>query len=285
MKISVYITSYNQKEYLKVAVDSVLAQTLQPYEIVIVDDCSSDGSQEVINEYCEAHPSLIKAHFNNENKGITKSRNVALSLVTGEYTTWLDGDDKYLPEKLEVQAKVVRQSGADVVYTNFYYSKSDINEYHRIWCSNRNELPSSSHIYFDVIARNFPQSTLFRYELVQTDLLKNVGGYDEQLKIYEDFDFRIRLTKNSKVSYSFLPLSVYRLHEEGLSRAKKDLHLDSLKYIYSKYESDVQALPEPKRTEIQSSIQKVFAIFEPPKQLQPSLISRIKGKLLKWIRS
>ena len=95
MKISVYISSYNQKEYLQVAIESVLNQTFLPYEIIIVDDCSSDGSQELIKEYSKKY-SFIRYVFHKENKGIAQVRITALSKVTGDFVTYLDGDDLYL---------------------------------------------------------------------------------------------------------------------------------------------------------------------------------------------
>ncbi len=99
MNISVYITSYNQQEYLKEAIESVLSQTLLPKEIWVIDDASTDGSQETIRNYINKYPNLIKAHFNDTNKGITFCRNKGISLVSEEYATWLDGDDIYLPQK------------------------------------------------------------------------------------------------------------------------------------------------------------------------------------------
>ena len=93
MKISVYITSYNQKAYLKEAVESVLCQTYMPFEILIIDDASTDGSQDLIAKYCEQFPQLIKSFINLVNKGIAYCRNKSLSLLNGEESsgTWTLG--------------------------------------------------------------------------------------------------------------------------------------------------------------------------------------------------
>ena len=68
MKISVYIISHNQKDYLKPAIESVLNQTLRPSQILIIDNNSSDGSQELIKSFCSKHSSLIEAIYNDKNK-------------------------------------------------------------------------------------------------------------------------------------------------------------------------------------------------------------------------
>lgn len=285
MKISVYITSYNQKSYLKEAIDSVLGQTLLPFEIWIVDDASTDGSQELIANYCNKFPELIKSYNNTVNRGITYCRNKALSLVNGDYISWLDGDDIYLPKKLEVQATLVKNTGANLVYTNYYYSKKDILNIYQIWCSNRNELPKTKNIFAYVMAREFPRSNLFRYELVEAKLLKSISGYDENLKIYEDFDFRIRLSEYATTAYSLEPLSIYRVHGEGLSNAKKELHSDSLNYIFKKYEEKILELPPAEIAMIKKNMNDFLLRFMAEKTVEPTLIHRIKRKLIRIFNS
>ena len=280
MKISVYITSYNQKTYLNEALQSVLNQTLMPFEIIIIDDASDDGSQDLISNYCIKFPNLIKSVFNPENKGISACRNIALNLVKGDYTTWLDGDDIYLPRKLEVQSNLIKKGGVNLVYTNYYYAKDDISNLYQIWCSNINEITKSKNIFKAVVCRNFPMSNLFRYELVETKMLKSIGGYDENLKIYEDFDFRIRLCETANTTFSFEPLIVYRIHGKGLSNASKENHLISLNYIYRKYENLFLNLPTTDREEIMRFIDRNLSNFN---KKPVSLKHKIKRKLKKII--
>lgn len=106
MNISVYIPSYNQKEYLVQAVESVLNQTLQPFEILIIDDGSTDGSQEVIRSLANAN-SKVRYLFNERNEGIARVRKKALENIRGDYVTYVDGDDLYLPNKLSIDAKLM----------------------------------------------------------------------------------------------------------------------------------------------------------------------------------
>ena len=113
-RISVYITSYNQKEYLVEAIDSVLNQTLKPFEIIIVDDCSTDGSREVIAGYALRYPDLVNPIYHTRNQGVAQARIDALQMVTGDYVTYVDGDDRYLPTKLEKEARLLQENANDL---------------------------------------------------------------------------------------------------------------------------------------------------------------------------
>ena len=279
MKISVYITSYNQKKFLKEAVDSVLRQTILPFEILIIDDASTDGSQELILDYHEIHPQLVKYHFNNNNVGITKSRNKALSLVKGNYITGLDGDDAYFPRKLEVQKQLVEKTGATLVYTNFFYAEDSLDNLVKIWCAHKNQLPKNFNVHTEVLTRNFPYETLFRSELFHKDLIEKTGVYDEKLQIYEDFEFKVRLSKYAKTAYSIEPLKIYRIHSGGLSRKSNEVHLKNLKYIFNKHKEDVEIFSEKEKNKINQFIKRLELGNEPEtSRKKESLLKRILNK-------
>ena len=111
--ISVYITSYNQREFLAEAIDSVLAQTLPPHQIIVVDDCSTDGSQDIIADYARAHRGLFSPIYHRDNTGVAQVRADALAAVTGDLVTYVDGDDRYLPTKLEQEAAALKALEAE----------------------------------------------------------------------------------------------------------------------------------------------------------------------------
>ena len=120
MTITVYITSYNQEAFLKDAIDSVLSQELAADEIIIIDDCSTDGSKELIKDYASRHKQ-IRFHLNEKNLGVAQSRIKALSMVKSDYVTYVDGDDVYLPNKLKVEANLIKNTGCDLVFSNNMY--------------------------------------------------------------------------------------------------------------------------------------------------------------------
>jgi|GEM_PF-3313202 len=119
-RASIIITSYNAREYLIEAVESVMVQTLRPHEIIIADDGSSDGSRDTIRSWEKQHPGWIKGIYQQENVGIPANRNTALRAVTGNYVGILDGDDTFAPNKLELQFRALEAlPGSRVAYSNY----------------------------------------------------------------------------------------------------------------------------------------------------------------------
>lgn len=106
-KVSIGIRSYNQKEFLKEAIDSVLFQDYENMEIVIGDDASTDGTREMLKEYDEKNPGTFKLRLNDRNLGYTANGNGILSACTGKYLAWLDGDDLFLPGKVKKQVDLL----------------------------------------------------------------------------------------------------------------------------------------------------------------------------------
>ncbi|MCP4362223.1 MAG: glycosyltransferase [Chloroflexi bacterium] len=233
MKISVYITSYNQKAYLIEAIESVLTQTLRPHQIIVVDDASTDGSQEVIGGYATRYPRLVTPIFHAQNTGVTQARVDALNAVTGDYVTYVDGDDRYLPRKLEQEAQILGQhTWARIAFSNSYYLTAG-GKRKGIWVEHQH--PPEGNIFIQTFAREFPRHRLFRMEMVHYPSWKQVSFHDLELSILEDWEMRIRLTRNYQAVYCHEPLSEIRLHGGGLSSAPADTYLAAGQYIYQKH--------------------------------------------------
>ena len=231
-RISVFITSYNQKAYLREAIESVLAQTLLPLEIIIVDDGSTDGSPDLINHYCGRYPDLIRSIFHLENTGVTRSRIDALEAVKGDYVTYLDGDDRFLPTKIEKEYDVLRQTpGARIAFSNNFYMNAE-GQRKGMWIED--DQPPQGNVFVQTFGRLYPKRSLYRMELVEYSAWKNIGFHDLNLSIYEDFDMRIRMTKHLQTVYCDEPLSEIRFHGNGLSNSRGKLHQSSLDYIFEK---------------------------------------------------
>jgi len=252
MRISVYITSYNQKDYLKEAIESILSQTLKPFQVLIIDDCSSDRSQEMIGAFKTRYPDLITPIYHAHNRGIAHTRAEALGRITGEYVTYLDGDDRFLPGKLEEEGKLLKETPtADIAFSNVYYIDEAGNRT-GIWAEDQS--PPEGEIFCQTFARDFPKRNLFRSELVNYEAWKKIGFHDPNLQIYEDYDMRIRMTKNLQAVYHDEPLSEYRRHAGGLSRAKFSTHFHSLDFIYKKNSYLLDNLNDDERTYIRQRV-------------------------------
>jgi hypothetical protein len=252
LKISVYITSYNQRRYLPEAIESVLSQTLRSSEIIIVDDCSTDGSQEVIAGYASRYPDLILPIYHAQNRGVSPSRVDALRAATGDYVTYVDGDDRFLPAKLESETRLLRERAeAQIAFSNFYYTGEE-GEREAVWAED--DVPPEGNVFQQAFARAFPRGDLFRCELVAVRCLRNVGGYDESLQTHEDWDLKIRLTKRYRVAYCPQPLLEYRRNPAGLSCSSASARLESIRKVHEKNRHLLSDLPRAKRAMIEEAV-------------------------------
>lgn len=227
--VSVIITSYNQRQYLMEAIESVVHQTVSPYEIIIADDYSRDGSIELIQDYVTHYPDLIKTIFQKKNLGIPKNRNAALCQVTGNYVAILDGDDRFLPNKLEREFKAVNEyPTAGCVCSNVRFINAEGRPMH---VRDQEEQPSGN--IFAYVARG--KFGLLRGMLMDYALLQKVGFLHEELPSYDGFELTVRLAKYSQFIYISEPLVDYRVHDTSYQKGMKAKdHLRDLQMIYKR---------------------------------------------------
>jgi glycosyltransferase involved in cell wall biosynthesis len=217
--VSVMITSYNQRDDLLRAVQSVLDQTYDNIQIVIADDCSTkDDSQAIINDLAKRYEKRIKPVFQSENVGISKNKTAGFRACDGEYITYLDGDDYYFPEKIAAEVAVLNQfENAQIAYSNFNFSYNGRKKPKK-WMINQ-ESQEPKDLFERVITRNFPSNAVFRCEMYRRQILVDlVGYYDESLFAFEDWDLKIRATKIFKAGYSGVLGSAYVQHISSISK-------------------------------------------------------------------
>jgi len=116
--ISIVTPNYNCSKYISETIESVLAQTYQNWEMIIVDDCSTDGSYEIALEYAR-NDNRITVYRMEQNSGAALSRNKAIELSRGQYLAFLDSDDLWAPEKLEKQLKFMLENDCDFSFTEY----------------------------------------------------------------------------------------------------------------------------------------------------------------------
>ncbi len=208
-KVSVIVPVYNAEKFLGETVESILEQTYQDFEIIIVNDGSTDKSAEIIKSLDDERIICIYQ----KNQGVSAARNKAILQSRGEYIALLDHDDLWLPEKLEKQIPVLDgNSEVGLVYSDCYCV--DIKE--------------------KVIERAFEQTKPFRGAVLPELFLSNfipcltavirktvfekAGLFDPKFTIAEEYDFFLRAAKNCKIEYVDLPLAKYRVHEGNISK-------------------------------------------------------------------
>lgn len=114
--VSIIMPSYNTANYIKLTIESVLKQTYQNWELLIVDDCSTDNTDNIVAQYNDKRIIYMK---NKKNCGAAVSRNRALKVARGKWIAFLDSDDLWYPTKLEEQIKFMVQNNYSFSYTNY----------------------------------------------------------------------------------------------------------------------------------------------------------------------
>ncbi|MBY0280559.1 MAG: glycosyltransferase [Alphaproteobacteria bacterium] len=183
--ISVILPTYNRAADLKKAIDSVLIQTYPYFELIVVDDGSSDGTSKVIDEIKDKRVSFIK---HETNKGAAAGRNTGINASKGDYIAFLDSDDTWYPEKLDSQYQLLSKSeqsvGGCVTYYDLMYSNKTI----------KRQIAIQENFYKQsLLGCNLsPGSTL----MFKKKCLELVGLQNENLKRFEDWEWQIRFSQH-----------------------------------------------------------------------------------------
>ena len=116
--VSIVMAAYNADHIIAAAIRSVQAQTVSDWELLVLDDSSKDRTVETVAEIAKAD-CRIRLYTNDVNSGVAVTRNKGLSLCRGSYITFLDSDDIWYPEKLQIQMEKLQHTGADICYTSY----------------------------------------------------------------------------------------------------------------------------------------------------------------------
>lgn len=222
--VSVIIPCYNQAQYLSDALDSLLLQTYQNWEALVVNDGSSDKTEEVALYYINKEPKI--RYVSKENGGLSSARNIGAKLAQGEYLLPLDADDIIKPEYMEMAIEAfVENPGLKLVYCQGYLFGLKSGLWEEVsYKGYKNLLLGISSIFC---------SAFFR----KSDWEK-IGGYDENMcKGHEDWEFFIRLLEGEGLVYQIpLPLFYYRVKQSSMITManKRETKAETSFYMYSK---------------------------------------------------
>jgi glycosyltransferase involved in cell wall biosynthesis len=205
--ITVFTPNYNKSKFLRETIESVLQQTYENFEYIIIDDFSTDESWDIISEYA-AKDNRIKIYRNEENMKIVKTRNKGFQLSSdyAKYFAILDSDDVSTPERLEEQVKFLEENNEyGLVASNTIIINEESKE-----IGYRNYVLSDIEIR-KVITRINPiaQSSV----MIRKQAIKDVGLYDERWNVCQDYDYWLRIGINWKLKNINTPLVKYRLSE------------------------------------------------------------------------
>ncbi len=206
--VSVIISCYNYAKYLPFCLESVLCQTYGDFEIIIVNDGSTDNTAEVVEEYL---PNPLIRYIRQENAGQAHAKNTGIRAATGEFIAFLDSDDFWETDKLKKQMPLFSDPRVGVVYSRARFidengrslNLSVGGEYQRPRTGRITE-----HLFFD----NFIP---FSSSIVRRECLGKAGIFDESIKMGIDWDLWLRISVHFGFAYVDEPLLIYRIGHSG----------------------------------------------------------------------
>ena len=218
-RVSVIVPCFNHSQFLVESVEGILRQSYRDLELIIIDDCSSDKSWEIISSLASCDP-RIRPIRHERNQGVSSSRNDGLRAAIGAFIGFCDADDVWEDEKLKFQVDLL-ESNPD--YDIAYCDSVIIDQNGSPTRQRFSDLfpppkPPSGWLFAELVERNFinTQSVIARKEC-----LHRTGHFDEDLKVLEDWWYWIRLSRHHRFLYSQEPLAKYRMHPRSTNLVEK----------------------------------------------------------------
>jgi glycosyltransferase involved in cell wall biosynthesis len=214
LPLTVLMSVYNGSAYLREAIDSILSQSFTQFEFLIIDDCSTDNSWQILQEYAD-RDSRIRLFQNQQNLGLTKSLNRGLTLAQGNYIARQDADDIALPDRLKQQVDVLNQQ-PEVVLVSCELEWIDeagelIARMERSCCS---ELIPWHLLFYNHVGGH--SQVMYRRQTVLA-----TGGYSEVRRYSQDYELWCRLAKAGEIVMLPDVLQIQRIHRNAISSQKR----------------------------------------------------------------
>ena len=207
-KVSIIMNCFNGEKYLSEAIESVINQTYTNWELILWDNCSTDGSARVFKSYSDDR---LKYFLSDEHTTLGQARANAWHCVTGEYVAILDVDDLWMPRKLEYQIPLFDDSEVGLVISDtFWFSEK---KQKRLYA---NSYPKEGYVFSDLLKHYFVslQTLVCRKSFV--DQL-DTPSFDSEFSMIADFDLVMRLSRISKLALVKKPLAKWRIHGNNLT--------------------------------------------------------------------
>lgn len=218
--VSVIMPTFNREKTILRAINSILQQTYKDIEIIIVDDCSTDNTQKVVESLNNNNITYIKQ---DKNRGACAARNEGIKLAKGEYIAFLDSDDEWLPEKVEKQIDFLQKNNVDIVFCS-----------HISQCNgNKVIIPNKkidSHIlYRELLMENFITTGSI---LAKSECFKKVK-FDIKLPRLQDWDLMINMGMHFRIEHLNEILTINYIQNDSMTKSHKK-GFEAIKIIYSK---------------------------------------------------
>jgi glycosyltransferase involved in cell wall biosynthesis len=221
--VSVIVPTFNGELFVRATLESVLAQTYAPIEVIVCDDGSNDGTLSILAEFGD-RIQLVRQ----SNRGVAAARNRAAEIARGEFLAFLDHDDLWEPHMLATLVPMlVSRTDCGLVYADAWI----IDSQGELRGKRGRFLRYAEGAIFDrLLHGNFiPVETT----LMRADLFRELGGYDVRLRYLEDYELCLRIARRTRVGFHAEPLARYRIHDHNLSHELEPMLVEWLGLIES----------------------------------------------------
>lgn len=203
--VSIVIPVYNGSNYMREAIDSALNQTYRNIEVIVVNDGSTDKTDEIAKSY----GNKIR-YFSKENGGVSTALNLAIENMKGAYFSWLSHDDMYLPEKIESQINILKdlEDKTTVIYSGYKYIDENNNILNEVKLEKRFSLSELNKPLFSLFHEQLSGCTL----LIHVSHFQRVGRFDASLKTTQDYDLWFRILRDGTIHYDINCNVLSRVH-------------------------------------------------------------------------
>jgi glycosyltransferase involved in cell wall biosynthesis len=219
--ISIIIPTFNRSDSLPVAINSIFHQTYTNYEIIVVDDGSTDNTKEITAKY----PEII--YIYQDNHGVSSARNVGIQHAKGNFIAFLDSDDYWMPNKLELQIKEFSKSPSLCMVTS---AKINTNKKSDVFSDNA-AYKTKKFTFFDLINYNYIVTSSV---LVKRNILTTTGLFDTTLKTGEDWDLWLKIVYCGPILSISMPLVIKKAMEQSLSVDRYEIYKNNIK-VFDKW--------------------------------------------------
>lgn len=223
--ISIIIPAYNAEKYILETINSVINQTFKDWELIIIDDGSTDKTANIVKEFCENDKRIN--YYYQKNSGVSVARNFGMSKAKGEYIAFLDADDIWLPEFLKYTVNFLNNNNdTGLVNTNVQFIDSN-NKKLDIYYTGVTDKDIGDLIFFRLTNKTTgPSGTLIR-----TNIAKEIGGFNNILSNVADKMFYIDISKITKLKNIDKVLWQYRFHTTSMHMNIKNMTTDYENFI------------------------------------------------------
>ena len=204
--VSIVLPVFNGSKYLSQSIESIIKQSYDNWELIIINDCSTDNSLEIANHYASLDK-RIRVFSNEKNMKLPNSLNIGFGIAQGSYFTWTSDDNLFKEDALKIMLQEIERTNASFVYADYSIIDEFGNDIKDI------NLPDSKRI----VAGNVVGACF----LYTSDIAKKVGLYDERLYLAEDYDYWLRIFRSGKVYHISSNLYSYRIHSNSLTETRK----------------------------------------------------------------